>query len=155
LPCENLSPVRCPRCHKINREGLEQCEACQYDLPESWVVGSPQEEATSAARNRPVVAVLTIIEKVKGAYGLGEAPIQTALGFSDHQLNEEIVRAKSIWEKKLEGIGRLDTWAVENTEQLCQLTGDQLRTVQAQAQALETVGRRIGAAVAQEVARRS
>ncbi len=154
LPCANLSPVRCPRCHKINAEGIVRCEACQYDLPEAWVVGNPQEEATSAARNRPVAAVITIIEKVKGGYGLSETPVQTSLGFSDHQLSEEVVRAKSEFERRLEAIGRLDTWAMEHVEQLCQLTGDQLRAVQSQAQVLAAVGHRITAAVEQEVARR-
>ena len=154
LPCENLSPVRCPRCHKINAEGVVRCEACQYDLPEAWVVGNPQEEATSAARGRPVTAVQQIVEKVKGGYGLGEAPVQTSLGFDEQQLSEEVVRAKSEFERRLEQVGRLDTWAVENVARLQQLTGDQLRAVQQQAKALETVGRRIGQAVEQEQQRR-
>ncbi len=154
LPCENLSPVRCPRCHKINAEGVLQCQACQYDLPEAWVVGNPQEEGTSAARGRPVTAVQQIVLTVKGGYGLADEPVQTSLGFSDEQLSEEVVRAKSAWERKLEAIGRLDTWALENTDLRTQLTGDQLRAVEQEAVVLETVGRRIAAAVQQEEARR-
>ena len=153
LPCENLSPVRCPRCHRINAEGVVRCEACQYDLPEAWVVGNPQEEATSAARGRPVAAVEQIVEKVKGGYGLGTAPLQTSLGFDEQQLSEEVARAKSEFERRLEQVGRLDTWATENISLLTNLTSDQLRAVQQQAQVLETIGRRIAAAVGQEVAR--
>jgi len=154
LPCENLSPVRCPRCHKINAESVVQCEACQYDLPEAWVVGNPQEEATSAARGRPVAAVQAIVEKVQGGYGLGEAPVQTSLGFDEQQLSEEVVRAKSEFERRLEQVGRLDTWAVENVEKLQQLTGGQLQAVQSQAKVLEGIGRRIGEAAGQELKRR-
>jgi len=154
LPCRNLSPVRCPRCHKINAEGVVQCEACQYDLPEAWVVGNPQEEATSAARGRPATAVQQIVEKVKGGYGLGEAPVQTSLGFDEQQLSEEVVRAKSEFEKRLEQAGKLQTWATENIDKLTQLTGEQLRAVQAQAKVLEAIGRQIGAAVSEELSRR-
>jgi len=154
LPCENLSPTRCPRCHKINAEGVVRCEACQYDLPEAWVVGNPQEEATSAARGRSVAAVEAIVEKVQGGYGLGKAPVQTSLGFDEQQLSEEVVRAKSQFENKLSQVSGLDTWATKNVEKLTQLTGEQLRAVQQQAQVLEAIGRRIAEAAAQEVARR-
>lgn len=154
LPCRNLSPVRCPRCHKINREGLVRCESCQYDLPEAWVVGNPQEDATQAARGRPVTTVQQIVEKVKGGYGLGEEPVQTSLGFDDVQLSEEVVRAKSEFERRLEGVGRLQNWAAENTDKLKQLTGGQLRAVQQQAQVIEGVGKRIAAAAEEELAGR-
>ena len=154
LPCKNLSPVRCPRCHKINAEGVVRCEACQYDLPEAWVVGNPQQEATSAARGRPVTAVQAIVEKVKGGYGLGKAPVQTSLGFDEQQLSEEVVRAKSEFEKRLEQAGRLQTWTTKNIDKLTQLTGDQLRAVQQQAKVLETIGQRIAAAVEQELKQR-
>ena len=66
-----------------------RCEACQYDLPEAWVVGNPQEEATRASRGRQLATVQQIVEKVKGGYGLAEEPVQKSLGFDDVQLGEE------------------------------------------------------------------
>jgi len=155
LPCQNLSPVRCPRCHKINREGIKQCKACHYDLPEAWVVGNPQEEATSAARGKSVATVQAIVEKVKGGYGLGEALMQTSLGFDEQQLLEEVVRAKSEFEKRLEQVGRLQIWATKNVDKLTQLTGEQLRAVQQQAAVLETIGKQIAAAASEELSRRT
>ena len=154
LPCENLSPVRCPRCHKINREGLRECEACGYDLPEAWVVGNPQEEATHAARGRQLAAIQQIIEKVKGGYGLGEEPVQTSLGFDDLQLSEEVVRAKSQFEHKLSYIGKVDNWVTQNIDKLTQLTSNQLQAIEQQAQVIQAIGRRIATAVQQEQGRR-
>ena len=75
-------------------------------------------------------------------------------GFDEQQLSEEVVRAKSEFERRLEQAGRLQNWATENTDKLTQLTGEQFRAVQQQARVLEAIGRRIAAAVEQEQRRR-
>ncbi len=157
LPCRILAPIRCPRCKVINAEGSEECVACRQaflGIPRIDAPGNPQEVAVTACRGRQAAAVPEVIQRVKQSYGLSSVPVQTSLGLDDAQLSEEVVQAKSAFERRLEQVSRLQGWLAENKRKLQQLTSDQLRAVAQQGQVIEAIGRQVQAAGEEELARR-
>lgn len=143
LPCWRLSPILCPRCKVVNREGSEVCAACREDLTQEFVVpapGNPQEAATRLAWGKSVDGVQQIIEKVKQAYGLSAVPVQTSLGFSDRQLSAGAVKLKGKLQQRLGEIADLGSWHLDTLDEKArEYTADQQAAILAQFQAARKV----------------
>ncbi len=156
LPDKDLAPIRCPQCQVINAEGVESCAACQEDLTQQPRIpqGNPQSAAARVCRGKDLEGARRIIKAVKETYGLSDQPVQTSLGLSDLRLGEDVVRAKSALEKKLEVVSQLSGWLAENKGKLSQLTSDQIAAISQQGKAIESVGRYCQQIAEQELGRR-
>ena len=156
LPNKDLAPVRCPQCQVINAEGSERCAACQQYLSGQPRLpqGNPQSAAARLVRGKDLEQARRIIRVVLETYGLSDRPVQTSLGLSDMRLGEDVVRAKSGLERKLEQVGQLQAWLVENKAKLAQLTSDQLAAIAQQGKVIEGVGRYVQEVAGQELGRR-
>lgn len=141
LPDRDLSPVRCPRCHKVNAEGTEACLSCGADLRAEFVfpAGNPQAAAVRLCKGVGAAVAAEKVERVKETYGLGAAPVQTSLGLDDLQVTQDAVAVKSALERKLAEVAALSDWVSRNLEALRQYTPDQRRAARAQLEAARRV----------------
>lgn len=141
LPNRDLSPVRCPVCHKVNAEGTESCQSCGADLRAEFVfpAGNPQAAAVRLCKGASLAVAAEKVERVKETYGLGAAPVQTSLGLDDLQVTQDAVAVKSALERKLGEVAALSDWVGRNLEALRQYTPDQRRAARAQLQAARKV----------------
>lgn len=141
LPDRDLSPVRCPRCHKVNAEGIESCQSCGADLTAEFVFpsGNPQAVAVRLCKGASAVVAAEKIDRVKETYGLGAAPVQTSLGLDDLQVTQDAVAVKSALERKLGEVAAVSDWVTRHLDDLKQYTPDQRRAVRAQLQAARRV----------------
>lgn len=141
LPDRDLSPVRCPRCHKVNAEGTESCLSCGADLTAEFVfpAGNPQAAAVRLCKGVSAAVAEEKCARVKETYGLGAAPVQTSLGLDDLQVTQDAVAVKSALERKLAEVAAVSDWVTRHLEDLKQYTPDQQRAVRAQLQAARRV----------------
>lgn len=141
LPDRDLSPVRCPRCHKVNAEGTESCESCGADLTAEFTFpsGNPQTVAVRLCKGAAAAVAAEKVERVKETYGLGAAPVQTSLGFDDLQVTQDAVAVKSALERKLGEVAALSDWVTRHLQDLQQYTPDQRRAARAQLEAARRV----------------
>jgi ParB/RepB/Spo0J family partition protein len=141
LADHDLSPVRCPRCHKVNAEGTEACRSCGADLRNEFVfpAGNPQAAAVKLCKGVGAAVAAEKVERVKETYGLGAAPVQTSLGLDDLQVTQDAVAVKSALERKLGEVAALSDWVSKNLGALKQYTPDQRRAARAQLQAARRV----------------
>jgi ParB/RepB/Spo0J family partition protein len=109
LPDRILSPVKCHLCRVVLPEGTTTCTACQADLSGAMVFpsGNPQEVAARAVRGMSNGSLAQVIQKIREAYGLGEKPVQTSLGFCEVQLSQAAVLAKTRLEQALAEVSRV------------------------------------------------
>lgn len=145
LPNRALAPVACPRCKVVLPEGSLTCSSCGGDLSQVWrcEAGNPQSAAALLCRGKVNGAVAEIVERVKENYGLGEAPVQTSLGFDDVQISEEAVRVRTVLERKLGEVSALSDFFLKHLPALQEYTADQRAAVAAQCEVAEGLFRRI------------
>jgi len=136
LPDRNLSPVECPRCHVVNRDGAQVCAACTADLSQVFRCesGNPQAVFVNLCAKRGAVngECAEIMERVKEAYGMAEAPVQASMGFDDQQVSAAALAVKSAFERKLDEVTKLQGFFLDNQGKLAELTPEQKRAVVAQ-----------------------
>ena len=154
LPDRDLSPVACPKCNRVNPEGATACGSCRADLSGEmvWPAGNPQAAAVKLCRGCSAAVAAEKVARVKDAYGLGEAPVQTSLGFDDVQVSQGAVAVKSALERKLGEVGDLQGWVLKHLPELEQYTPDTRRAIADQCAAAIRVFRQVAEAVGVPVA---
>jgi hypothetical protein len=152
LPDRDLCPVACPRCNKVNAEGTVTCLSCSTDLSGEFVFpsGNPQSAAARLCRGAAAAVAAEKVARVKDSYGLGEAPVQTSLGFDDLQISQDAVAVKSALERKLAEVSNLQEWVLRHLEDLQEYTPGQRAAVRAQCAAAIRVFEQVAAAVPAE-----
>lgn len=112
LPDSVQSPVKCPSCKGVVREGVEACPGCGTDLRAvmAFPSGNPQEVATKHCRGLQNGKVAEVVEQVKGAYGLAESPVQTSVGLSAEEAAQLEAACKTKLAVTLEQVCRLTAW---------------------------------------------
>jgi ParB/RepB/Spo0J family partition protein len=141
LPDRILSPVKCPTCRVVVAEGTENCPACKAYLGAvmTFPSGNPQEVAARMLRGMTNGSVAQVVQKVKDAYGLSEVPVQTSLGFSEAQLSQAAVLAKTRLESALGDVARAleGVTAGKHAKELAEATDRQRAAVLQQLDAAE------------------
>jgi hypothetical protein len=151
LPDRIMSPLKCHICKVVLPEGTVVCSGCQADLSGAMVFpsGNPQEVAARAVRGMTNGSVGQVIQRVKEAYGLSDVPVQTSLGFSEAQLSQAAVLAKTRLESALADVSRVCEAVVagKHAKELAEATDRQRAAVLQQLDAAESALKAIRKAV--------
>jgi len=141
LPDRILSPVKCHLCKLVLPEGTQVCTGCYADLSGALVFpsGNPQEVGARMLRGLTNGSMGQVIERIKQAYGIAEVPVQTSLGFSDAQLSQAAVLAKTRLESALAEVARVceGVLAGKHAKELQEATDRQREAVGQQLDAAE------------------
>lgn len=153
LPNETVAVKECPQCGGVGNPDALTCPSCSRDLRQTiaFEIGNPQEVAVQGLPGKSGVQIDAVIERVEKAYGLTAAPSQFSMGLEVDQLSEEAVEAKSILQKHLEKVSKLEGWFTEYSGCLEEYSRDQLETIASQVAVVEKVTSRIGKAVSREL----